>query len=143
MTGSLAGDADVRLDVRPHGVALVSPLARALVLAAAGGAIVVLGGPHHWLLGAVGGAAMVIAAAIALLAVWRWDRTRIVVTADQLLVVSGIVGRRAAAVRLGESCRVGVRQGLAGRVLGYGTLVAGELEIPYVADPVDACRLAR
>ena len=143
MAGSLTWDADVRLDVRPHGVALVRPLVRALVLAAAGGAIVVLGASHHWLLGAVGGGAMAIAAAIALVAVWRWDRTRIVVTADQLLVVSGIVGRHAAAVRLGESCRVGVRQGLVGRLLGYGTLVAGELEVPYVADPVGTCRLAR
>jgi hypothetical protein len=29
-----------------------------------------------------------------------------------------------------------------GRMLGYGTVIAGELEIPYVPDPRRVCSLA-
>ena len=131
------------LEARPHGVALVRPLVRAGCLAAAGGTVVVLGAPLHWGLGMLGAVAILLGAATALLAVWRWDRTRIVLTTDQLLVVHGIVGRHAAGVRLEGSARVAVEQGLAGRMLGYGTLVAGELVIPYVADPAETRRLLR
>jgi hypothetical protein len=38
---------------------------------------------------------------------------------------------------------VEVEQGVVGRVLGYGTLVAGELEVPYVARPREVARLLR
>jgi hypothetical protein len=138
----LGEDEELLLEARPHGVALVRPLARSLVLAGAGGAVLLLGSSEHWLLGALGAGAIVLAALTAAVAVWRWDSTRIVVTDDQLLVVSGVIGHQAEAVQLGE-LRVGVEQGLAGRMLGYGTLVAGDLEVPYVADPVRACRLAR
>jgi hypothetical protein len=36
---------------------------------------------------------------------------------------------------------VEVDQTLSGRLLGYGTLVAGELEIPYVPRPREVARL--
>jgi hypothetical protein len=38
---------------------------------------------------------------------------------------------------------VEVEQGLLGRFLGYGTLVAGNLEIPYVPRAQDVVRLVR
>jgi uncharacterized membrane protein YdbT with pleckstrin-like domain len=65
----------------------------------------------------------------------RWDRTEVVLTTEKLLVVHGIARRRAAAVRLARVGAVEVEQGVVGRLLGYGTVVAGELEIPYVPHP--------
>src|ERR1700756_5467694 len=41
-----------------------------------------------------------IAAVGAVAAVWRWDRTRVVLTGERLFVVHGTIRRRAAAVRL-------------------------------------------
>lgn len=76
-----------------------------------------------------------LAAGLALLAVWRWERTTIVVTTEKLFVVHGIVHRRAAAVRLSRVGAIEVEQTLLGRLLGYGTLCAGELEIDYVPAP--------
>jgi hypothetical protein len=34
-----------------------------------------------------------------------------------------------------------MKQSVAGRMLGYGTVIAGELEIPYVPDPDKVCSL--
>ena len=116
---------------RRHGAVLARPLARAVALAAAGGFLVTVPWPAP-VLGALVAAA---GAAIALRAVWRWERTRIVVTTEKLFVVHGTLRRRAAAVRLERVGALEVEQSLAGRLLGYGTLVAGELEIPYVAQP--------
>jgi uncharacterized membrane protein YdbT with pleckstrin-like domain len=141
--GYLQPGEQVRLNTRQHGVALARPLSRALAAAAAGGVCVVLGSRVHWALAAVGAGALALAALHALAAVWQWDRTEVVLTTEKLFVVYGIVKRRAAAVRLDRIQTVEVEQGLAGRVLGYGTLVAGSLEIPYVAHPRDVYRLLR
>jgi uncharacterized membrane protein YdbT with pleckstrin-like domain len=132
----------VRLESRPHGVALARPLARSLSLAAAGAVLVLLGAPLAWGLGAVGAVLLAAAAFGSFASVWRWDRTSVILTSEKLLVVYGVAQRRAAAVRLERVGPVEVEQGVLGRVLGYGTLVAGELEIPYVPDPERACRLA-
>jgi hypothetical protein len=43
--------------------------------------------------------------------------------------------RRAAAVRLGGIGTIELEQGVLGRLLGYGTVVAGELEIEFVPAP--------
>jgi hypothetical protein len=75
--------------------------------------------------------------------VLRWDRTILVVTSRKLLVVHGVVRRRAAASALGPGGAVEVEQSLAGRLLGYGTVVAGELEVPYVPDPTRLCGASR
>jgi len=74
-------------------------------------------------------------AAIALRAVWMWERTRVVVTTEKLFVVHGTFHRRAAAVRLSRLGAVEIEQSLVGRLLGYGTIVAGELEIDFVPEP--------
>lgn len=133
----------VRLSARPHGVALVRPLARALAWGAAGGACVVYGFSVHWAIAAAGAAAICVGALAALRAVWRWDRTAVVLTSDKLLVVYGIAKRHTAAVRLDRVQAIEVEQSLTGRLLGYGTLVAGNLEIPYVAGARDVVRLLR
>jgi uncharacterized membrane protein YdbT with pleckstrin-like domain len=74
--------------------------------------------------------------------VWQWDRTHFVLTTDKLLVIYGIAQRRAAAVRLARVGPVEMEQSVLGRMLGYGTVIAGELEIPYVPDPRRVCSLA-
>ena len=74
-------------------------------------------------------------AAIALRAVWKWERTRVILTTEKLFVVHGTFHRRAAAVRLSRLGAVEIEQSLVGRMLGYGTIVAGDLEIDYVPEP--------
>jgi uncharacterized membrane protein YdbT with pleckstrin-like domain len=74
-------------------------------------------------------------AAIAVRAVWDWERTRVVLTSEKLFVVHGTLRKRAAAVRLTRVGAVEIEQSLTGRVLGYGTIIAGELEIMYVPEP--------
>jgi hypothetical protein len=119
------------LEQRPHGVVLARPLVRAAVLAATGALLVVLGWPAT-----AGGAVLLgLAAMVALRAVWRWERTRVVLTSEKLFVVHGTWRRRAAAVRLARADPIEVEQSALGRLLGYGTLVAGELEIGFVQDP--------
>jgi len=121
----------VFLDARRHGVVLVRPLLRALVLALLGSAAF-LGG---WPVSSAGAALLVVAAVVATTAVWQWDRTHVVLTDDRLFVLHGVVRKRAAAVRLAKVGAVEIDQSLPGRLLGYGTIFAGELEISCVADP--------
>jgi len=121
----------VFLDARRHGVVLVRPLARASVFAALGAIGLAVG----WPASVAGGAFLLAAGLVATLSVWRWDRTHVVVTGDSLLVEQGLVRRRTASVRLSRIRGVEVEQSLLGRVLGYGTVVAGELEIAFVPDP--------
>jgi membrane protein YdbS with pleckstrin-like domain len=123
----------VCLDARPHGAALVRPLLRPLLLAAAGTILVVVG-QTYWIAGVLGAAALVVAALLAFRAVLRWDRTRLLLTADRLTVVYGIARRRSASVTLAHAPALELEQGVLGRVLGYGTLVVGDLEVPYVPD---------
>jgi hypothetical protein len=44
-------------------------------------------------------------------------------------------------VRLARTRTIEVEQTLLGRLLGYGTLIAGNLEIPYVREPRRVCGL--
>lgn len=120
-------------------MALAGPLARALALAALGAAIVVLGSRLAWPIAATGAVALAGAALAALRAVLSWDRTRLLVTRDQLVVVHGVLRRRIAAVEV-DGVPIEIDESVLGRLLGYGTLVAGELEVPFVPD---ARRLAR
>src|SRR4029453_16467166 len=117
---------------RPHPAALFRPLSRSLLLALVGGVLVGLSPPA---LGVVGAILLGIGALLALRAVMRWDRTSLVVTTEKLLVIHGVARRRAAAVRFARVGPVEVEQGLVGRLFGYGTVIAGDLEIPYVPDP--------
>jgi hypothetical protein len=116
------------LDARRHGAVLARPLARSLALAGAGGVAMV----QRWPLPALGALLLAAAAMLALRAVCRWDRTRLVVTSEKLYVVHGLVRRRSAAVRLRAVDAVELEQTLPGRLLGYGTLSVGALEVDYV-----------
>ncbi len=119
------------LDERRHAVVLAGPFVRALGLATVGIGCMAVG----WPASIAGVALQAVAAAIALRAVWRWEQTRVVLTTEKLFVVHGTLRRRAAAVRLARIGAVEIEQGLLGRLLGYGTIVAGDLEITYVPKP--------
>src|SRR5207244_1177793 len=124
-------DEHVYLDERRHGVTLVRPLTRALALAVLGATGLVLG----WPVSVAGLVLLIVAALVALVAVWRWDRTHVVVTTEKLFIVHGVVRRQAVAVRLAKVSTVELDQSLLGRLLGYGTVVAGDLEIDCVPRP--------
>ena len=123
----------VCLDERRHVVVLAGSFVRALGLAVVGIGCMAIGWPASiaGVLLQVGGAV------IALRAVWKWERTRLILTTEKLFVVHGTFHRRAAAVRLSRLGAVEIEQGLLGRLLGYGTIVAGDLEIDYVPRPRD------
>jgi membrane protein YdbS with pleckstrin-like domain len=130
-TSLLGPDERTVWESRRHAVVLAKPLARSSLLGVLGFFVFALGwpvmivGPVLLTLGALGGG----------LAIWRWERTKVVVTTEKLFVVHGTVRRRAAAVRLARVPAIEVEQTVLGRLLGYGTLVAGELEIEYVPQP--------
>lgn len=134
-----AGEDLVWLDARRHAIVLARPLAKATLAAAAGIGAFAVG----WPLSAVGAVLLVFAAFVAVVAVWRWDRTHVVVTSEVLFVVHGTVRRRAAAVRLARIGAVEIEQTLLGRALGYGTICAGELEIAFVPEPEEVCGLVQ
>ncbi len=110
----ISPDEQVCLEARRHSVVLARPLARALVLVGSGGVLLT----QPWAL-LIPGALLVAAGALTLLrAVWAWEMTRLVVTTDKMFVIKG--------------SRLEVEQSLPGRLLGYGTIVAGPLELDHV-----------
>lgn len=116
------------LETRLHGIVLGGSVVKALILAGIGAVLLALGWP--WSAGGV--IAMALATLVALRAAWRWDRTKIVVTSDHLSIVTGVLRRRAASVRLSSLGALEIEQTLTGRLLGFGTVIVGELEIDYV-----------
>lgn len=134
----LATDEQVCFDARRHGVSLARPLAQAALFAGAGVALLAM----PWAPLAVPGAALVVvAAAVCLRAVWLWERTRLVVTTEKVCLLEGTLMRRSSAVRLRSVDHLDLEQSLPGRLLGYGTLVAGPLEIEHVPHPRSVYRL--
>lgn len=122
----------MQLHARPHGVALARPLARAAVGALLGAACIVLGGDLYWVFNVIGAAVLGLSALLAAATVLEWDRTEVLVSPDLLRVRWGVLRRRTAEVRLERDDVVEIEQRLLGRLLGYGTLVAGGIEVPYV-----------
>jgi uncharacterized membrane protein YdbT with pleckstrin-like domain len=121
----------VQVDERRHGVVLVGSFLRAFALAGPGLLALVVGWPATVL----GALLLAVAALLVLRAVWRWHRTRVVLTSEKLFVVHGTIRRRAAAVRLARVGPVEIEQSVLGRILGYGTVIAGDLEITHVPRP--------
>ena len=134
MGGYLVPGEQVKLETRPHHAALARPIGRALVLTAVGAIILLLGSPAAWALGAFGALVIFVGAALALGAVLRWDRTVLVLTSEKLLVRYGVVHRQGAAIELDRAGPIEIEQSVFGRLLGYGTVIAGDLEIPYVPE---------
>lgn len=130
-------DEQVCLDARRHGVVLARPLVRAGVLAGSGAILLAL----PWPLALAGAGLVAIGAAVCLRAVWLWERTRLVVTTEKVCVVDGTLRRRSSSVRLRAVEKLELEQSFPGRLLGYGTLVAGPLEIEHVPRPRSVYRL--
>jgi uncharacterized membrane protein YdbT with pleckstrin-like domain len=124
-------DEEVCLEARRHGIVLVRPLVWALVLAGVGGVLLTLPG----YLSVAGAGVVAVGAVVALRAVWKWERTRMVVTNEKVFVVDGTLRRRARAVRLAAVEAVELEQSLTGRLLGYGTVVVGSLALDHVPRP--------
>ena len=110
---------------------LLRPFVKALALGAFGAGMSWIGGP----LTIPGALVLACAAFLAVRAAWEWESTRLVVTTEKLYVTYGFWRRRAAGVHLARARTLEVEQTLLGRLLGYGTLIAGELEVDYIARP--------
>ena len=130
-------DEEICLEARRHGIVLARPLFWAMVLAGAGGVLSTLPRPFS-----LGGAAVVaLGALVALRAVWKWERTRVVVTTEKVFVVGGTWRKRARAVRLAAVEAVELEQTFPGQLLGYGTVVVGPLALDHVPKPKSVYRL--
>jgi membrane protein YdbS with pleckstrin-like domain len=116
------------LEAHRHGIALARPLLRAFAVAIAGGACFLAPSAAASVLGAV---LLALAAVIAVVAVGRWDRTHLAVTKHAFIVEHGFLNRRSASVSLNGTV-FEVERTLLGRIFGYATVVAGELEIDCV-----------
>jgi uncharacterized membrane protein YdbT with pleckstrin-like domain len=127
----------VCLDARRHGVVLARPLGQALGLAVVGGILLT----QFWGLALLGAFAIAAGAVIALRAVWRWEWTHVVVTTERVYLAQGSLHRRAKAVRLRAIDAVELEQSTAGRLLGYGTVLVGPLEIEHVPEPKEVTQL--
>ena len=128
---------EICLEARRHGIVLMRPLFWAIVLAGVGGVLFTLPSPFSL----AGAAVVALAVLIALRAVWKWERTRVVVTTEKVFVVAGTWRRRARAVRLARVEGVELEQSLAGQLLGYGTVVVGPLSLDHVPKPKSVYRL--
>jgi uncharacterized membrane protein YdbT with pleckstrin-like domain len=116
------------VEAHRHGIALARPLLRALTLALAGAACFLA----PWTaVAAVGAALLALAALIAVVGVARWDRTHLFVTGNTLVVEHGFLRRSSASVSLNGTV-FEIERTLLGRILGYATVIAGELEMDYV-----------
>ena len=123
-----ASSEQVYFDVRRHGVVLMRPFLWALTLLVVGLFLMAL----PWPVPVAAPIVMGIGAVSAIAAVWRWDRTRFVVTTEKVFLVEGVTRKRAAAVRLRGLRSISLEQSLLGRTLGYGTLHAGPLAVEHV-----------
>lgn len=130
-------DEEVCLEARRHGIVLAWPLAWTVVLGGVGGVASTL----PWPVSTAGLVVVAIAALLALRAVWKWERTRVVVTTDKVFVVGGTWRRRARAVRLAAVEAVELEQTLVGQLLGYGTVIVGPLALDHVPKPKSVYRL--
>ena len=122
---------EICLEARRHGIVLLRPLLGAIVLAGVGGVLATL----PWPVSTVGMAVVALGAVVALRAVWKWERTRVVVTTEKVFVVNGTWRRRARAVRLAAVEAVELEQSFPGQLLGYGTVVVGPLALENVPRP--------
>jgi uncharacterized membrane protein YdbT with pleckstrin-like domain len=116
------------VETHRHGIVLMRPLFRSSLLAAAGVGCFFL----PWRPAAVAGAVLLaLAALLVVVAVARWDRTHLELTANALVVEYGFLRRGTASVSLNATV-FEIERSFLGRILGYATVVAGDLEIDAV-----------
>jgi uncharacterized membrane protein YdbT with pleckstrin-like domain len=112
------------LITRTHPIRLVGPVVRAVTGVAVALAVGYYATPQTGT-----DPVDLVAAAVALLVLARfvrrfltWRRRRVVLTDERLLQLSGGVIRRVGSISLDQISRVELVQGIAGRLLGYGTV---------------------
>ena len=111
-----------------HGIVLVKPFVRSLLIAVVGVGCLLLPWRYAGIAGVV---LLTLAAFLAVVAVARWDRTHLELTGSALVVEHGFLRRRSASVSLNATV-FEIERSLLGRLLGYATVVAGDLEIEAV-----------
>src|SRR5262249_17739708 len=121
----------VCLEARRHGVVLVGPLVRAFVAAGLGAFLLTL----PWPVPVLGAALVGVGAVLGVVAVWRWDRTRLVVTTEKVVRGEGVLRRHESTVLLRTLDGVRLERSLPGRLLGYGTIVVGPVRVSHVTHP--------
>lgn len=116
------------MQTRAHTAALTRPIVFALtsvtVLALAVAILTRTSRP-----GAIGQLAALVTAVLAILALWRlvrsvweWDRTLLLISQEELVILRTGVRRSESIVPLRAIHRLRVRRSLPGRLLGYGTI---------------------
>ncbi len=130
-------DEEVCLEARRHGIVLARPLLWAVVLSGVGGVVSTAPRPYSL----AGAALIALGVFLAVRAVWKWERTRVVVTTKKVFLVGGTFRRRAHSVRLAGLDAVELEQTLVGRLFGYGTVVVGPLALDHVPKPRSVYRL--
>ena len=116
------------IETRRHGIVLMRPLLRSLLIAAAGVACFFA----PWRPAAFAGAGLLALAALLVVgAVARWDRTHLELTPNALVVEYGFLRRGTASVSLNATV-FEIERPLLGRLFGYATVIAGDLEIDAV-----------
>ncbi len=127
----LAESEDLVLDLRPHWIALVWPLAE-IALDAAGVGLILAYMPQawptwvRWLVVAVGAALVIVSAVPKIVA---WATSHFVVTTDRVIHRSGWFAKRSMEIPLENISDVRFSQGVFERMIGAGDLVlesAGE-----------------
>jgi membrane protein YdbS with pleckstrin-like domain len=118
------------VELRLHGIVLARPLLKAVASSVVGAAVLL----QPWPIAPAGALLLAFGAILALRAVWRWERTRVRIAPDRLVVIEGTLRRHTVSVGLDGAGPIAVEQGFLGRLLGFATLRAGGLEIDYVPD---------
>jgi uncharacterized membrane protein YdbT with pleckstrin-like domain len=114
---------------RLHWIVLIGPLMLAILLASAGIACIVLGSRatdqdnlYRWMV--IGGITLLVVAAIVLaVGLVRRSSTEVAVSNKRVLIKRGYVARTSIEVLLSKVESIGVDEPVAGRMLGYGSVI--------------------
>lgn len=127
---NLSSGETLMYQTRLHWVVMIAPCIAAVVVAAVGialliGAVPTMSeqGSNSGTLVAFGVGSLVVAAVVMAAAFWRRSKTEMAVTNRRVLVKVGILSRRSIEIMLSKIESIRVDQSLAGRILGFGTIV--------------------
>jgi uncharacterized membrane protein YdbT with pleckstrin-like domain len=120
----LGPDEDVVLDLRPHWIALLKPIAQAIVIVAVATTAFIIT-PYRW---GAGIFLLIAAGAVASFVVWPaqslvfWGTSHFVVTTDRVLRRSGLVARKSIEISLERITNIQFTETVLERMIGAGDL---------------------